>query len=255
VDGQLGSRHSACGMRKRCYPNTLRRISLSALSASVRSAYVARMPLPCTTYQPRDAERGVLYRIVEAHLDAFLNAAADPAEGSRLPMFVEQEFRDFLTCGVLARGFARLRCDDCEFERDLKDCETVSHSLWKRSPNPTASSPSSGNGVLPMVPRVDGSVSRAAWVPGSRCPTRLRGGGRLPRRDVTSTGPLSRLCSVAERRSTRGALRARRLAVAEAVACVPSVRELEYAYPLSLDAFPRGFHCHWTRPAGVCGPR
>jgi hypothetical protein len=177
VDGQLGSRHSACGMRKRCYPNTLRRISLSALSASVRSAYVARMPLPCTTYQPRDAERGVLYRIVEAHLDAFLNAAADPAEGSRLPMFVEQEFRDFLTCGVLARGFARLRCDDCEFERDLKDCETVSHSLWKRSPNPTASSPSSGNGVLPMVPRVDGSVSRAAWVPGSRCPTRLRGGG------------------------------------------------------------------------------
>ena len=35
----------------------------------------------------------------------------------RLPKFVEQEFRDFLTCGVLAHGFARLRCGDCAFER------------------------------------------------------------------------------------------------------------------------------------------
>jgi hypothetical protein len=30
---------------------------------------------------------------------------------------VEQEFRDFLTCGVLAHGFARLRCTDCALER------------------------------------------------------------------------------------------------------------------------------------------
>jgi len=73
--------------------------------------------MPCAAYQPRDAERGVLYRVVEAHLDAFLDAAAHGAEGARLPMFVEQEFRDFLTCGVLAHGFARLRCGDCAFER------------------------------------------------------------------------------------------------------------------------------------------
>jgi hypothetical protein len=36
---------------------------------------------------------------------------------SDLPKFVEQEFRDFLTCGVLEHGFARLRCGDCAFER------------------------------------------------------------------------------------------------------------------------------------------
>src|SRR6267142_124382 len=41
------------------------------------------------------------------------------ADGSPLPGFVEQEFRDFLTCGVLAHGFARLRCTDCAFERLL----------------------------------------------------------------------------------------------------------------------------------------
>ena len=75
------------------------------------------MSLACVRYQPRDAERGVLYRIVDAHLDAFLDAAAHHAEGIRLPAFVEQEFRDFLTCGVLAHGFARLRCGECAFER------------------------------------------------------------------------------------------------------------------------------------------
>jgi hypothetical protein len=30
---------------------------------------------------------------------------------------VEREFRQFLTCGVLAHGFARLRCDTCALER------------------------------------------------------------------------------------------------------------------------------------------
>ena len=75
------------------------------------------MPLACAGYQPRDAERGVLYQVVDAHLDAFLDAAAHHAEGARLAAFMEQEFRDFLTCGVLAHGFARLRCGECAFER------------------------------------------------------------------------------------------------------------------------------------------
>src|SRR5712691_7287693 len=36
---------------------------------------------------------------------------------NRLPKFVEREFREFLTCGVLAHGFARLRCGVCAVER------------------------------------------------------------------------------------------------------------------------------------------
>src|SRR6266849_3818182 len=76
------------------------------------------MPLGIAAeYRPRNAEHGVLYRVIDEHLETFLDAAADPAEGSRLPMFVEQEFRDFLACGVLERGFARLRCGECAFER------------------------------------------------------------------------------------------------------------------------------------------
>ncbi len=68
-------------------------------------------------YRPRDAERGVLHTVVRAHLETFLREAAHRADGGGLPRFVEQEFRDFLTCGVLAHGFARLRCDTCAFER------------------------------------------------------------------------------------------------------------------------------------------
>src|SRR5256712_5782020 len=75
------------------------------------------MSLSTVDYRPRDVEHGVLYRVIDEHLDAFLDAATHHADGSCLPKFVEQEFRDFLTCGVLRLGFARLRCSDCAFER------------------------------------------------------------------------------------------------------------------------------------------
>jgi hypothetical protein len=55
-------------------------------------------------YQPRAAEHGVLYRVIDEHLETFLDAAAHHAGGHRLPNFVEQEFRAFLTCGVLAHA-------------------------------------------------------------------------------------------------------------------------------------------------------
>jgi hypothetical protein len=50
-------------------------------------------------YRPRDAEPAVLYRVIDGHLAAFLETARRHADGSSLPEFVEQEFRDFLSCG------------------------------------------------------------------------------------------------------------------------------------------------------------
>jgi hypothetical protein len=75
------------------------------------------MSLNAGDYRPRDAEHAVLYRVIDEHLDAFLEAATRQADGASLPDFVEQEFRAFLTRGVLAYGFARLRCTDCALER------------------------------------------------------------------------------------------------------------------------------------------
>lgn len=75
------------------------------------------MALERATYRPRQPERGVLHAVVRTHLETFLREAAQRADGAGLPQFVEQEFREFLTCGVLAHGFARLRCDTCAEER------------------------------------------------------------------------------------------------------------------------------------------
>jgi hypothetical protein len=85
--------------------------------AGAGRAYVAAMALSAGDYRPRDAEHAVLYRVIDAHLDVFLETARHHADGAPLPGFVEQEFREFLTCGILAHGFARLRCTECALER------------------------------------------------------------------------------------------------------------------------------------------
>lgn len=74
-------------------------------------------PVGAATYQPRDAEGTVLHRVVRENLETFLCEVADRTDGGGLPRFVEREFREFLTCGALGRGFARVRCEACAFER------------------------------------------------------------------------------------------------------------------------------------------
>jgi len=59
-------------------------------------------------YQPRHAEASVLHGVIRDHLDDFLRAAADRADGAGLPEFIARECREFLTCGVLAHGLARV---------------------------------------------------------------------------------------------------------------------------------------------------
>jgi len=71
------------------------------------------------TYRPRDAEHAVLHTVINEHLETFLREAIERGNGAGLPRFVEDEFREYLTCGVLAHGFARLRCDDCGLNRLL----------------------------------------------------------------------------------------------------------------------------------------
>ena len=58
------------------------------------------MALQRAAYQPRDAEHTVLRQITALHLEAFLSVAAEPTT-ARLPQFVEPEFQEFLTCGVV----------------------------------------------------------------------------------------------------------------------------------------------------------
>ena len=68
-------------------------------------------------YTPRQPTAGLLYEVVRSHLRTFLATVAERTDGAGVPGFVAKELRKFLACGVLARGFARLRCPECRFER------------------------------------------------------------------------------------------------------------------------------------------
>jgi four helix bundle protein len=56
----------------------------------------------------------VLHQVVRNHLETFLAEVRLRGDGQGVPRFVERELREFLSCGVLARGFARFRCGDCQ---------------------------------------------------------------------------------------------------------------------------------------------
>jgi hypothetical protein len=56
----------------------------------------------------------VLYEAVRDNLATLLAAASEVGRG--LPRHVERDFTRYLECGVLAHGFARVRCESCKDE-------------------------------------------------------------------------------------------------------------------------------------------
>ena len=71
-------------------------------------------------YRPRQPQQTLLHRVVHQHLETMLDeAAAQTDHGFGYPRFIARNFRGFLGCGDLSRGFARLRCKSCGYERLL----------------------------------------------------------------------------------------------------------------------------------------
>ena len=62
----------------------------------------------CHTHERHRPEETPLYQIVETHYPEFL--ARLEAEGGSGPHFVQQEFDDYLKCGLLEHGFLRVKC-------------------------------------------------------------------------------------------------------------------------------------------------
>ena len=72
------------------------------------------------TYRRREPERSLLYRTVARELPTFERSVREQSPyGRGLPSFIEKELHAFLDCGLLSRGFARLRCDRCHEERPV----------------------------------------------------------------------------------------------------------------------------------------
>ncbi len=69
------------------------------------------------TRQPRALHRDLRCQVVQEHLETYLALAheADPM-GDGVPGFVEDEFRSYLKCGILAHGFARTGCASCGYD-------------------------------------------------------------------------------------------------------------------------------------------
>jgi Transposase zinc-binding domain len=68
-------------------------------------------------YVRRRPEETTLYAVVRDNLATLYGAVEDDALPISLPAFVRKELDGYLECGMLCRGFARLRCDGCEETR------------------------------------------------------------------------------------------------------------------------------------------
>lgn len=69
------------------------------------------------SYTRRRPEESTLYGVVRDNLATLVGAVEDGALAIALPDFVRKELYGYLECGMLCRGFARLRCDGCEESR------------------------------------------------------------------------------------------------------------------------------------------
>lgn len=63
-------------------------------------------------YQRRRPERTLWYRTVQTHFETWVTLSTGQGVESP-PAYIEQAFRRYLECGILANGFARAHCDEC----------------------------------------------------------------------------------------------------------------------------------------------
>ena len=76
-------------------------------------------------YRRRTPEEEPLYQVLAEHLETFLKRTR--SSDCQLPAYVEEELRAYLDCGILAHGFLRVRCEDCDQDR------VVAFSCQRRS--------------------------------------------------------------------------------------------------------------------------
>jgi hypothetical protein len=68
---------------------------------------------PFPSYRPRQPQDTTLYAVVRDNLETLYGAVDEGAVTIALPAFVKKELEGYLDCGVLCRGFARLKCESC----------------------------------------------------------------------------------------------------------------------------------------------
>lgn len=107
-------------------------------------------------YIPRKPEETVLYGVIAEELETFL--ARRQERDRPLPRFVEREFRDYLTCGILEHGFLRVHCDSCGHDR------AVPYSCKKRGWCPSCGGRKMADTAAYLIDHVFPEVPVRQWV-------------------------------------------------------------------------------------------
>ena len=82
---------------------------------------------PAAEYRPRHPERTGFYQLFETHFDSYVRAYEERFESRSGPLrpVVVRSVEEFLACGRLQGGFARIRCPKCHAEHLLAfSCRT-----------------------------------------------------------------------------------------------------------------------------------
>ena len=64
-------------------------------------------------YRRHRPETTALYEVVRENLETLYGAIDDGAIAVRIPKHARKELEAYLDCGLLCRGFARLKCEGC----------------------------------------------------------------------------------------------------------------------------------------------
>ena len=150
-------------------------------------------PLP-PGYRPRNVESSPLHRAIRLHRSAFVAAAR--RRGHVVPRVVERELDGLVGCGVLARGFARVRCGACGHEL------LVPFSCKRRGLCPSCTARRAEDTAAHLVDRVLPRAPYRQWVFTFPIPVRLA----LSRRPHLLTAALQaclRVLSAWQRRRMR----------------------------------------------------
>jgi ribosomal protein S27E len=108
------------------------------------------------SYQRHQPEKTVLYQTIADNLETFVQTTAD--QGGHLPWFVRRAFDAYLDCGILAKGFLRLRCGDCGLN------QWVAFSCKLRAICPSCGVRRMQEGAAHIVERILPRVPVRQWV-------------------------------------------------------------------------------------------
>ena len=114
---------------------------------------------PLGGYRRRAPERTVLHELVARHAQTLITELreADP-DGGGLPRYVERELAAYLRCGILAHGFARVRCQMCHDEI------VVAFSCKRRGICPSCTARRMADTAAHLVDRVLPRAPYRQWV-------------------------------------------------------------------------------------------